>query len=248
MSIFAKLIKEQSQKPAIITFGRFNPPTKGHELLLKKVKSIAGKNDYFIYSSQSEDPKKNPLRYEDKIKFLREMFPSYKTSIIMDRKIKDVLGAAVDLYKDGYTELRMVVGSDRVSSFLKLLESYNGKEAKHGFYNFETIEVISAGERDPDSDDVSGISASKMRSFAAKNDFSSFTQGVPKDFRKTKDLFDSVRDGMNISESSFKLGQLVFIPETLSLGVIEKIEESYLVLKETEGLTNRPLSSVISLN
>jgi len=199
-----KQFNEENEKPLVITFGRFNPPTVGHGKLFKKVASIAKGNDYRIHSSQSSDPKKNPLSYKDKIKFLRKMFPDHGRSFILDTSIKNIFNAASKAHDDGYNKLIVVVGSDRVNEFKKTLTKYNGEKGRHGFYDFEHgIEIKSAGARDPDSDDaVEAMSASKMRAAAEENDLKTFTLGMPKNFRGVADLLNAVRKGMGLKEST----------------------------------------------
>lgn len=195
-----KSFYEETVKPIVVTFGRFNPPTIGHEKLLDAVASVAGKKPYRIYVSQSQDAKKNPLPYEEKVKFLRKMFPKYARNIISDTSIKTIFDIAVKLNGEGFNELVLVVGSDRVDSFKKLLDQYNGVKAVHGEYKFEKIDVVSAGERDPDADEVSAMSASKLRDAAKAGDLSTFSKGMPKNFGEVQDLFNAVRKGMGLSE------------------------------------------------
>jgi len=195
-----KSFYEETVKPVVVTFGRFNPPTIGHEKLLDAMASIAGKKPYRIYVSQSQDAKKNPLPYEEKVKFLRKMFPKYARNIISDTSIKTIFDIAVKLNGEGFNELVLVVGSDRVDSFKKLLDQYNGVKAAHGEYKFEKIDVVSAGERDPDGDEVSAMSASKLRDAAKAGDLSTFSKGMPKNFGEVQDLFNAVRKGMGLSE------------------------------------------------
>ena len=141
-------------------FGRFNPPTSGHEKLFTKLKAESG-GVYRIYSSKSQDAKKNPLSFKDKIKFLRKIFPKHARSVMADSNVRHVMDIATKLYDQGYTSVQMVAGSDRVTEFEILLNKYNGVESRHGFYEFKDgIKVISAGERDPDAEGVTGMSAS----------------------------------------------------------------------------------------
>jgi hypothetical protein len=196
-----KSFTEERTNGVVVTFGRYNPPTVGHEKLFDAVAKIAKGKNFLIYSSQSNDLK-NPLEYDDKIKFLRKMFPSYGRSIISDKGVKNVFDVAVKAYDAGYTKLTLVVGSDRIDEFTKLLNKYDGVKAGHGYYSFrDGIEVKSAGERDPDSDGVSGMSASKMRAAAADNNLEAFAKGVPKTFGDVKDLFNAVRVGLGLKES-----------------------------------------------
>ena len=200
-------ISEQKES-VVFTFGRFNPPTIGHEKLIKKVASVAGSNPYFVFPSQSQNPKKDPLPFALKIAYMRKMFPRYAKNIVADAKVRTAFDIVVKLYNEGYKNVTMVVGSDRVKEFQSLLQRYNGVEGKrHGFYKFDNIDIVSAGERDPDSDDVSGMSASKMRAAALDSDFESFQQGVPSGFRDAKKLYLDVRKNMGIREEK-DLGQL----------------------------------------
>jgi hypothetical protein len=201
ISSFRNYLVEE-EKTIYFTFGRMNPPTIGHGLLFEKLAKKAGRNPYRIYASHSQDPKKNPLDYKSKVKFIRKMFPRHARSVVMEPKIRNVFDAAVKLYDEGFVNVVFVVGSDRVLEFKTLLNKYNGEKARHGFYNFRTIKVESAGERDPDADDVSGASASKQREAAIKNDFPLFAQGVPKNVSTSdaRALFNAVRLGMNLKE------------------------------------------------
>ena len=199
---FSTYLSEET-KEVVFTFGRFNPPTNGHEKLLNKVASIASGNNYRIYASQSQDPKKNPLDFSTKIKIMRKMFPKHGRNIMADTGIRNVLDILVKLYDQGFTKVTMVVGSDRVNEFTALTNKYNGVKARHGMYNFESgINIVSAGERDPDSDDVSGMSASKMRAAAAANDFAAFSKGLPSGFKDSKEVFDTLRKAMGIKEAA----------------------------------------------
>ena len=201
MKRFSDYITEAA-KEVTFTFGRFNPPTTGHEKLLDAVSKVARGGKYVVYASMSTDAKKNPLDYTTKIKYMRKMYPRHARSIILDKKIRTVFDILVKLYDEGATVVNFVVGSDRVPEFDALVNKYNGVKGRHGFYNFEGgINVISAGERDPDADDVSGMSASKMRAAAAANDFAGFSKGLPKVFKDGEKLFNDVRKGMGLKES-----------------------------------------------
>ena len=190
-------------KKLVFSFGRFNPPTTGHEVLLKKVVAVAKKEnaDAMVYSSQSNDPKKNPLPYKEKTKFMQAMFPKHKKVIQYDVGVKNAFDTLSTVYAKGYRDVTMVVGSDRVTEFEKILNKYNDVEGRHGYYNFESgVKVVSAGARDPDAEGVTGMSASKMRAAAAANDFESFEKGMPVGFKGGQSVFDAVRKGMNLSE------------------------------------------------
>lgn len=236
-------------------FGRFNPPTNGHEKLFDKLKSTAGSGTYRIYASKSQDPKKNPLSFKDKIKFLRKMFPKHARSIMADADVRTALDIVVKLYDQGYTSATMIAGSDRVKEFEALLNKYNGVKSRHGFYNFEKgIKVISAGERDPDADDVSGMSASKLRAYATDNDLENFSKGMPKGYKDSKSLFNAIRKGMGLKESHdhrkhlelepvsetrekfvqgklFNVGDEVVLKENNSIGTIKRCGTNFLVVE-----------------
>ena len=191
-------------RSVVFTFGRFNPPTTGHMKLIEKIVKVAKQNsaDYRIFLSRSQDSKKNPLKLKDKVKYLKLSAPKYKSAIQSD-EIINVFDILVNLHEAGYEKVIMVVGSDRVSEFKNILNKYNKKAARHGFYDFKEIEVVSAGERDPDADDVSGMSASKLRALSSENNFEEFKLGVSPNLsdRDAKGLFDSLRSGMQVRES-----------------------------------------------
>ena len=189
-----------AEKKVVFTFGRFNPPTTGHEKLIDKVKSVAGSDDYRIYPSQSQNQKKDPLPYAKKLAYMRKMFPKHKRSIAVDKNPKTAIDVATSLYNAGYRDVTMVVGSDRVKEFETLLKKYNGVKARHGMYKFDNIKVVSAGDRDPDAEGVSGMSASKMRQAASDGNVNAFLDGVPKGFRDGKQLYRDVRKNMGIRE------------------------------------------------
>ena len=202
MKTYQRFMTERKGDTAVFTFGRFNPPTVGHEKLIIAVQSVAIQKggDFFIYPSQSQDPKKNPLDRNTKIKYMKKMFTKFAKNIISSNA-KTALDVAVELYnKKKYTNLVMVVGSDRVQDFKKLLQTYNGEEKKHGFYDFDSIDVVSAGERDPDAEGVEGMSASKMRAAAVDGDFKSFRMGTPPSLSDadTKKMFNDIRKGMKL--------------------------------------------------
>jgi hypothetical protein len=231
----------EEEKTLFFTFGRMNPPTIGHGLLLDKLASVSGKNQYRVYLSHSQDPKKNPLDYVSKVKFVRKMFPKHARSVMLNRKVKNVFDAAVVIYNDGYKNVTMVVGDDRVIEFKTLLEKYNGKEGRHGFYNFSKINVVSAGERDPDAEGVSGASATKQREAAANNDFVKFSQGVPKAMSNadTKGLFNAVRSGMGLKEETQFKNHIILDPvsETRELyisGEIFNVGDEVIVKESNE--------------
>ena len=225
-----------------IAFGRFNPPHAGH-LQLMNTASLAAEQDggdYVIVPSRSEDPKKNPLNADEKVEFMRQMFPQHSPRIQNDSNTRTIFDVLKKAHLDGYTNVRIVGGSDRVKEFDKLANNYNGT-----LYQFDNIEVISAGDRDPDSDGVEGMSASRLRLAAAENDFRTFKSAMPDGMRPrdARELFNIVRVSMGINEewgiwemapkfdqqtlrenyvakTIFKLGEVV---ENLNTGLIGRI-------------------------
>ena len=149
---------------------------------------------------------------------MKKMFPKYKRNIIASTG-KTALAIASELYSKGYTNLVMVVGSDRVQDFKKLLDRYNGEKKAHGFYDFDKIEVVSAGERDPDAEGVEGMSASKMRAAAQQNDLNSFAKGLPSGYNPT-DLFNAVRKGMGLKKESTR--------QYIELPTVSETREEYI--------------------
>jgi len=195
-------IKEARGKSIVFTFGRFNPPTIGHGKLLDKMNTVRA-DVKRVYLSKSEDSDKNPLKFRQKIAVMKRMFPRYANQIVTSNS-NQIFEIAVELYKQNFSEIFMVVGSDRVREFETTLNKYNDVKARHGYYNFDNINVLSAGERDPDAEGATGRSASKMRAAAKSNDFTKFKQGLPSSFARSKDaedMFKQVRQGMRLAAS-----------------------------------------------
>jgi len=233
---------EKTKGTLTVAFGRFNPPHLGH-LQLMDTAAGASKSDggdYLIVPSRSQDPKKNPLDADSKVKVMQDMFPQHKKNISNDAGTRTIFDVLKKAHNDGYANVRIVGGADRVKEFEKLSNSYNGK-----LYQFDKLEVVSAGDRDPDSDGVEGLSASRMRLAAAENDFKKFRSGMPGDMKpeKAKEIFTMVRRSMGINEewgiwemapkfdyqtlrenyvakTIFNIGQLV---ENLNTGLVGRI-------------------------
>ena len=262
----------EEERTVYFTFGRMNPPTIGHEKLMTKLSEKSGKNPYRVYLSHSQDAKKNPLTFNEKVKYARKMFPKHARQIMSDMRVKTVFDAATKLYNEGFKKVAMVVGSDRINEFNALLNKYNGKKGRHGFYNFENINVISAGERDPDADGAKGMSASKMRQAVMEKDFTSFSQGLPRSVSNSeaKKLYNSVRSGMGLKEQKeFKnhvslakvsdrreeyvegkilnAGDKVIIKENNKNGVVISRGSNYVIV-ESEGKQRRYWLDAVELS
>ena len=180
-----------------IAFGRFNPPTTGHEKLLDTVASSSDDNDYMIVPSRTQDKKKNPLDADTKVSVMQKMFPKHKDKIVNDKANRTIFDVLKKAHTDGYANVRILGGADRVKEFEKLTGNYNGK-----LYQFDKLEIKSAGDRDPDSDDITGMSASKQRKAAAEGDIKTFMKGVPKSLNQkdAEELFKKIRTAMNVKE------------------------------------------------
>lgn len=199
---FRDFLQEQKDKHAVLAFGRMNPITSGHEKLVNKVKDVAREvgGSHHIVLSHSQDPKKNPLSAAQKVKHAKRAFPGTNFSA-SSKESPNFLTQAADLHKRGVTHLHVVGGSDRVKEFHDTLHRYNGTgEGK--LFNFKKITVHSAGERDPDAEGVSGMSASKMRGHAQSGNFNEFKKGTPSSMSHAhaKELYNDVRRGMGVNE------------------------------------------------
>ena len=188
---------EKTKGTLTVAFGRFNPPTTGHEKLLDTVAANSDDGDYIIIPSRSQDKKKNPLDADTKVSVMRQMFPQHSERIVNDPQNRTIFDVLKKAHMDGYAGVRIIGGGDRVAEFEKLSGNYNGK-----LYQFDNLEVLSAGDRDPDGDDVSGMSASKQRKAAAEGDFTTFRKGVPSSLnnKQTRELYNNIRAAMNIKE------------------------------------------------
>lgn len=226
-----------------VAFGRFNPPTIGHQQLMDVAANAAAGDDggeYLIFPSRSQDKKKNPLDPDTKISYMQKFYPNHAGNIVNDASTKTIFDVLKMAHNNGYAGVRIIGGADRVKEFEKLSNQYNGQ-----LYNFDNIEVVSAGERDPDAKGVEGMSASRMRLAAAEGDFKTFRSGLPPEVKpsEAKELFNILRGSMNvkegwdvweiapkldfqslrenyITESIFRIGEIV---ENLNTGLIGRI-------------------------
>jgi len=193
---------ERTSEAITIGFGRFNPPTIGHQKLIEHIAKVAkeGGSDYNIFGSHSQDPKKNPLSSGAKTSYMKEMFPDHADNVIYDQNVKSVLDALEGAHKRGYKVANVVVGSDRMEEFEKIANKYNGEGKK---YNFQAINLISAGDRDEEGgDEVSGMSASKLRKAATEGNFDTFSKGIPNTLstNRKKELYDELRASMEFKD------------------------------------------------
>ena len=196
------LREERGGKRAVLTFGRFNPPTSGHELLINKVIQEAKKRraDNFIFASHSQDKRKNPLDSKTKTNYMKTFFK--KAKIMYNPAVRTIFEALALLADKGYKNITVVVGGDRTEEFERTVRPYVNHPDPNKSLNLDNFEVVSAGRRDPDATDVSGMSASKMRAAATEGDFDSFKKGVPSSATdaQAKKLFNDLRKAMGIRE------------------------------------------------
>ena len=252
---FRDFIVEEKEKTTVFAFGRMNPgPTTGHEKLINTVKSLAKehKADHLIVMSHSQDPKKNPLSPEQKLKHAKRFFPkvNFKTS---SKQSPSYLTHAAELHKSGTKHLIMVGGSDRAEEYHKTLHKYNG-EGEGKLFNFKSIKVVSSGERDPDAEGAEGMSASKMRGHAAANNFKEFRKGVPSHVfdAHAKELFHDTQQGMQAVPKSvreqylngeiFTIGTIVYFEETM--GTVIQCGKNYVVVESDKGMDKKWISDL----
>jgi nicotinamide mononucleotide adenylyltransferase len=194
-----KILEITENNTAAFVFGRFNPPTLGHKKLFDKLKKVH--DVFFVFVSHTQDKKKNPLSWAQKVKIMDAQFPEMADYVVNDQKIKTIIDVMKFLETAGHKNVIMVAGSDRVGSFQELLNKYNGKE-----YTFDSIKVVSAGERDPDSDSLEGVSASKAREAAMQGDFDGFATMFAGSESLKKQIYDAVRQGMGVQQEAAGVG------------------------------------------
>ena len=174
-------LNEDEGNTAVFAFGRFNPPTIAHKKLIDQVKDLATKTNGrpFIFLSHTQNNKTDPLSFTEKLNYLEGVYGKEQV-VFGDPKVKTIVQALQELQNQGRTKIIMIAGSDRVNSFKSLLDKYNNNPDKAGniLYNFDSIEVVSAGQRDPDAEGLSGVSASKAREYASQDDFHNFSKIV----------------------------------------------------------------------
>jgi len=213
----AEIMGEPSSEGAVVVFGRFNPPTTGHEKLLKSAGTEASRTgaDLRIYPSRSVDAKKNPLQPGTKIEYMQKMFPDYAESIKDDPNAKTIFDVLIACQNLAYKSVTIVVGQDRLAEFQGLAQKYNGD-----LYEFEEIKVISAGQRDADAEGLEGMSASKMRDAAAKDDFKAFAKGIPNiGNMDKKNLFNILQKSMGVKKSELAAETWTYAPKLDPFGL-----------------------------
>lgn len=199
---FKQFLLESEEKTAVFTYGRNNPPTVGHEKLFDKTVEIAKKHNTkaHIYTSHSQDSKKNPLTAEHKVALIKHAYPDAHVDS-SSKQMPSMLHVAQHLYNQGHKHLVMVAGSDRVEEYHQKLHQYNGTHEK-ALYNFKTVKVVSAGHRDPDAEGAAGISGTKLREHASKGNKTAFKSGLMSKLSDThkEEIYHSVRSALKVSE------------------------------------------------
>lgn len=198
--------KEPEKEPVqengvVVAIGRFNPPSKNHGSLLKYGFSQANRRgyEYRIYPSRVQDEMINPLFPSAKIEYMADMFPEYADYIIDSQETKTVLDILGALYTDGYTDVVMVVGSNRLGEIQGLVHKLEGQS-----YAFNNIEVVASGSVDPDGDIKNTGSSALMRASVAMNDFEKFTAGLPSgmDIGSKRSMFGALKRIMKVNENT----------------------------------------------
>jgi nicotinic acid mononucleotide adenylyltransferase len=252
MKSFKKFLSETPEKTVVCAIGRFNPPTRGHEHLFNTSAMIANKHaaDFKIYATHTHDAKKNPLTYEQKTYFMENLFPRYKRYLVKSQA-NNILEVAAELSSE-YTNIIVIAGDDRLNEFHERLNKYNNQ-----LYEYNSIRVISAGARDPDSLDVSRVSASLARQAASTDDYTLFESTMPNvDTKIIREVYQTVRQNMgfqaspvvNLNRNStreafysgrlFKEGDSVVIRKSGQQGKITKVGANY-VMVESNGIKTR---------
>ena len=213
----AEIMGTPTSEGAVVVFGRFNPPTTGHEKLLKSAGTEASRTgaDLRIYPSRSVDAKKNPLQPGTKIEYMQKMFPDYAESIKDDPNAKTIFDVLIACQNLAYKSVTIVVGQDRLAEFQGLAQKYNGD-----LYDFEEIKVISAGQRDADAEGLEGMSASKMRDAAAKDDFKAFAKGIPNiGNMDKKNLYNILQKSMGVKKTELAAETWTYAPKLDPFGL-----------------------------
>jgi hypothetical protein len=207
-STIKEQVQENINKTAVVIFGRFQPPTIAHAMLFEMAERLSNKEntDFFIIPSRKTDNKENPLTIDEKLFYLNTMFPQYSRNILNDTTVTDIMSIAKHFSQNGYKNLKMIAGSDRTPSFENIKKYNNSPD-----YSYDSIEIIPAGDRDPESDGITGISASKMRQAAVNGDLYTFMKGIAGslELEQAKELLNTIRT--RIAQKGDKRGQKNFL-------------------------------------
>lgn len=223
------LREQNGDKHAVISWGRMNPVTSGHEKLVNKVHEVAKQHsaDPHIFLSRTHDKKKNPLPYTTKHALARKAFGNVVKAT--PKKEATIIGVMKHLHSKGYGHVTMVAGSDRVDEYKRLLHKYNGPDSE---YNFKSIHVVSAGHRDPDADGAEGMSGTKLRDLAKRGNHDEFQKGLPSGLRKhsktvlglvRKHLgeevdYEDLQEVLNVQQRLRKAARIRMLKQKLRLG------------------------------
>ena len=259
MKSFSQYLSESVTKDVVFTYGKFNPPTAASEKLIEEVAKIANGVTYRIYASHAEDTKNNPLKLEEKLKWMRKISPKHARNIMND-DVNGPLEIAFALYEQGFTAVTMVAPAERVAEYQALFDSYNGKK----FAFKDGVKVISCTET------ASPLLESSMRAAVVANDLETFSRGLPEGFQDLEDLFNAVRSGMGLKESRnfrkhiqlesvgdrreayvsgdlFEVGNEVVIKESEELGKITHCGSNYLIVELNDGKKVRKWLNAVEL-
>jgi hypothetical protein len=214
-------VLEAKEKRAVFAFGRFNPPTTGHEKLIHKVEDTAKSQgaEAHIIASHTEGNAKNPLPKEKKVEYLKKIASEGTNVTGSSSEHPTLLHHLANLHKNGIHHITMVAGDDRVKEYHDLIHKYNGVEGRHGTFNFKSINVVSAGARDPDAEGAEGMSGTKMREHARSGNTKEFKKGLPKalhphakeimnQIKSVKEEVDDLFDNFIIETAIDKIGQI----------------------------------------
>ena len=182
-------------KRVVFFWGRMNPPTIGHEKMIKFTIDKAGRDDWWVMSTHSHGGEKNPISYEDKIMYLKKMFPKHADHIYEGPASQTIIKVMQFLQPD-YDHVVGVVGADQYRWLSKLLPDRNGTDD----YTFDKIEVMNAGGRDPDAKGAAGASSSKQKGFVRANNVPEYCSYLPNtlSMKEKIDLFKLTKKGMGL--------------------------------------------------
>jgi len=226
---------EKTKGTLTLAFGRFNPPHAGHGQLMDIAAESAAETegDYIIVPSRTNDPKKNPLDADAKVTTMRTMFPDHAERIVNDPQNNTIFDVLKKAHNDGYTNVRIVAGDDRIKQFDKLSQTYNGE-----LYQFDGLETISSGQRDDDAEGMEGYSASRMRLAAMEGDFKSFFNNLQKEVPAVDEFGDPLiaQDPKTGEPLVDEEGQLVQEMDLVPIMSRQKAKEYFLGVREAMGV------------